>query len=137
MPSAVLTIENLTTFHGWARQQCDSNQLCLYTGGMPSPAWRTMYLRLLNDLPRATPVMHWGDIDEGGFRIAAHLSRCAAEVGHIVRPWKMRPADIPPSLRRAATPHTVNRMVKYANEAGWNDIAHELAEAKLVAEQEG
>lgn len=49
----------------------------------------------------------------------------------------MRPADVPDSQRRVAPTRTVDRMVKYAGEAGWNDIAHELAEAKLVAEQEG
>lgn len=137
MPSQVLTIENQTTFHVWARQHYDSDMLCLYTAGMPSPAWRAMYLRLLSELPASTPVLHWGDVDEGGFRIAAFLSRCVAEAGHALLPWKMRPADIPESLRRAAQPRTVDRMVKYASEAGWNDIAHELAEAKLVAEQEG
>jgi hypothetical protein len=49
----------------------------------------------------------------------------------------MRPADVPPSLRRAASERTVEKMTKYAYEAGWSDIAHELTEAKLVAEQEG
>ncbi|MEE5091273.1 Wadjet anti-phage system protein JetD domain-containing protein [Xanthomonas euvesicatoria] len=137
MPSQVLTIENQTTFHVWARQHYDSDMLCLYTAGMPSPAWRAMYLRLLSELPVSTPVLHWGDVDEGGFRIAAFLSRCAAEAGHVLLPWKMRPADIPELLRRAAQTRTVDRMVKYADEAGWNDIAHELAEAKIVAEQEG
>lgn len=73
----------------------------------------------------------------GRCRIAAFLSRCAAEAGHVLLPWKMRPADIPELLRRAAQTRTVDRMVKYADEAGWNDIAHELAEAKIVAEQEG
>ena len=96
-----------------------------------------MYTRLLSELPAATPVHHWGDVDEGGFRIAAFLSRCAAEVGHALLPWKMRPADVPESQRREAPPRTVERMVKYAGEAGWNDIARELMKAKLVAEQEG
>ena len=137
MPRHVLTIENQTTFHVWARQHCDSDVLCIYTAGMPSPAWRAMYTRLLSELPAATPVLHWGDVDEGGFRIAAFLSRCAAEVGHALLPWKMRPADVPESQRRKAPPRTVERMVKYAGEAGWNDIARELMKAKLVAEQEG
>lgn len=137
MPSQVLTIENQTTFHVWARQHCDSDVLCIYTAGMPSPAWRAMYFRLLSKLPAATPVLHWGDVDEGGFRIAAFLSRCAAEAGHALRPWKMRPADVPESLRRTAPVRTLERMVMYAGEAGWNDIAQELAEAKIVAEQEG
>lgn len=137
MPSQVLTIENLTTFHVWARQNCDSDVLCVYTAGMPSPAWRAMYGRLLSGLPARTPVLHWGDVDEGGFRIAAFLSRCATEAGHALLPWKMRPVDVPESLRRAASARTVEQMAKYACEAGWDDIAHELTEAKVVAEQEG
>lgn len=137
IPSQVLTVENQTTFHIWARQHCDSDVLCLYTAGMPSPAWRAMYLRLLFELPAATPVLHWGDVDEGGFRIAAFLSRCAAEAGHTVLPWKMHPADVPKDFRREAPARTVERMVKYASEAGWDEIAHEVALAKIVAEQEG
>jgi len=137
MPSQVLTIENQTTFHVWARQHCDSETLCLYTAGMPSPAWRAMYVRLLSGLSVQTPVLHWGDVDEGGFRIAAVLSRCASEAGHTLNAWKMSPAEIPESVRRAAPARTVERMAKYAREAGWNDVADELTEAKLVAEQEG
>ena len=137
VPSQVLTIENQTTFHVWARQHYDSDVLCLYTAGMPSPAWRAMYLRLLAELPESTPVLHWGDIDEGGFRIAAYLSRCAIESGRALRPWKMNPADVPVSLRRVAPARTVHRMVTYANQAGWSDIANALAEAKFIAEQEG
>lgn len=49
----------------------------------------------------------------------------------------MRPADVPESLRRAAPARTVERMVMFAGEARWNDIAQELAKAKFVAEQEG
>jgi hypothetical protein len=137
IPSQVLTIENLTTFHVWARQNCDSDVLCVYTAGMPSPAWRAMYGRLLSALPVGTPVLHWGDVDEGGFRIAAFLRQCAAEAGHVLLPRKMRPMDVPESLRRPASARTVERMAKYAWEAGWGNIAHELAEAKFVAEQEG
>ena len=49
----------------------------------------------------------------------------------------MRPADVPAAFRREAPTRTVERMVKYASEAGWSEIAGELAEAKFVAEQEG
>ena len=136
-PSRVLTIENLTTFHVWARQNCDSDVLCIYTAGMPSPAWRAMYAKLLADVMVGTPVHHWGDVDEGGFRIAAVLSRCAAETGHTLLPWKMHPADVPETQRRPAPARTVVQMVKYASEAGWREIARELADAKIVAEQEG
>lgn len=36
IPSQVLTIENQTTFHVWARQHYNSDVLCIYTAGMPS-----------------------------------------------------------------------------------------------------
>lgn len=136
-PSRVLTIENLTTFHVWARQYCDCDVLCIYTAGMPSPAWRAMYAKLLARVPAGTPVHHWGDVDEGGFRIAAVLSRCAADAGHVLQPWKMHPADVPESQRRPAPTRTVKQMVKYAGEAGWGEIAQALADANVVAEQEG
>jgi hypothetical protein len=96
-----------------------------------------MYPRLLAELPISTPVHHWGDLDEGGFRIAAFLSRTAAEVGHTLLPWKMRPLDVPQDLRRNASARTVARMVKYAAEAGWHEVAQEVAQMGIVAEQEG
>lgn len=136
-PAQILTIENLTTFHVWARQHGDSNTLCLYTAGMPSPAWRALYGRLLAGLPPDVPVYHWGDIDEGGFRIAALISRCAAASGHTLRPWKMRPAEIPATQHRPASAHTLAQMVKYARDAGWDELAREVETAGIVAEQEG
>ena len=66
----VITIENKTTFHSEAKRRQDDEVLLIYTAGMPSPAWRAMYMRLLVNLPLGTPVLHWGDVDEGGFRIA-------------------------------------------------------------------
>ena len=136
-PAQILTIENLTTFHVWARQHSDSNTLCLYSAGMPSPAWRALYSRLLAELPPGVPVYHWGDIDEGGFRIAALLSRCAAACGHTLRPWKMRLAEIPASQHRPAAAHTLAQMAKYARDAGWDELAREVETAGIVAEQEG
>lgn len=136
-PSRVLTIENLTTFHVWARQYCDSDVLCIYTAGMPSPGWSRMYERLLAGVSAGTPVHHWGDVDEGGFRVAAVLSRCATDAGKVLLPWRMHPADVPESQRRPAPTRTVDQMVKYAGEAGWGEIALALGEARIVAEQEG
>ena len=104
---------------------------------MPSPAWRALYSRLLAGLPPDIPVYHWGDIDEGGFRIAALISRCAAASGHTLRPWKMRPAEIPATQHRPASAHTLAQMVKYARDAGWEDMVRELEDAGIVAEQEG
>lgn len=136
-PSMVLTIENLTTFHVEARRRCDSDVLCIYTAGMPSPAWRRMYVTLLKDLPSKVPVRHWGDVDEGGFRIAAYLARAAAEAGKTLEPWNMHPDDVQSTQRRAASGHVVERMVAFACEAGWPHLADAVALARFVAEQEG
>lgn len=96
-----------------------------------------MYVRLLSSLQSGLPVCHWGDVDEGGFRIAAYLSRAATEAGHVLQPWLMRPSEVPAAQQRPAPPAVVDRMVTYANAAGWSDLAKEIADIQIVAEQEG
>ena len=91
----VLSIENLTTFHSEARRRCETSTLLIYTAGMPSPAWCSMYQRLLQSLPVVTEVNHWGDVDEGGFRIAARIAKVARESGHSLRPHHMSPEAAP------------------------------------------
>lgn len=137
IPELVMSIENQTTFHSEARQRCDDPVLLLYTAGMPSPAWRAMYARLLAGLPEGVPVYHWGDIDEGGFRIAATLARDAHACGVSIKPWKMSPSDIPESLRRPASPTTCKRMRAFAEAAGWTELGALIEEAKFTIEQEG
>lgn len=136
-PSMVMSIENQTTFHSEARRRCDENVLVLYTAGMPSPAWRAMYERLLASLPIGIPVFHWGDVDEGGFRIAACLARHASSVGVKLLPWRMSPDDVPQNLRRRASAGTCERMRAFAEAAGWPDLGDRLAKAKFTVEQEG
>lgn len=135
-PSMVMTIENLTTFHSEARRRCEEEVLLIYTAGMPSPSWRAMYLRLLSSLPSDVPVHHWGDVDEGGFRIAATLAGEAKSAGHKLLPWKMHPDDVPANLRRQTTEHTLNRIRYFANAAGWHDLGDAVATAGFTVEQE-
>lgn len=136
-PIMILSIENLTTFHIEARARCDEEALLLYTGGMPSPQWRAMYRRILASAPPNTPIYHWGDIDEGGFRIAAKLAEEAREVGQELKPWdKMRPEHVPQGLRVPARSHTVARMSLFAKQAGWAELAEALLDSKFTAEQE-
>ncbi len=135
-PSMVMTIENLTTFHSEARQRCDENVLLIYTAGMPSPAWRAMYRRLLGSLSNDVPVYHWGDVDEGGFRIAATLASDANSVGYKLLPWKMHPDDVPKNVRRKATPHTLAQIRYFSAVAGWSELGDAISEAEFVVEQE-
>lgn len=135
-PSAVITIENQTSFHEEARARHSEDALLIYTAGMPNTPWREMYVRILQGVPEAVPVFHWGDIDEGGFRIAAVLAKEAARAGHSILPMKMHPQDVPPEHRRPANPKTIERMVYFARQAGWDDVAEEIEKAGFTVEQE-
>lgn len=136
-PRYVMSIENQTTFHSEARRLCDDEVLLIYTSGTPTPAWRLAYHRLLYSLPPGTPVYHWGDVDEGGFRIAALIAHEAETAGHALQPWRMHPEDIPVALRRPTTEGVAKKMCYYAEAAGWSSLGEALFEAKITVEQEG
>ncbi|WP_297832070.1 Wadjet anti-phage system protein JetD domain-containing protein [Thermomonas sp.] len=135
----VLTVENLASFHDATRSPDAASTLLLYTGGMPSPAWRDAYARLLASLPTALPVYHWGDIDEGGFRIAAVLAATARDAGHVLQPWLMSPATLPARVADAAdmpAPAALAAMQRWATRSGWPQVAEALARRPLRLEQE-
>lgn len=137
IPKMVMTVENQTTFHSEARRRHDEEVLLIYTAGMPTPAWRAMYVRLLGGLPSSVPVYHWGDIDEGGFRIASILAQEARSAGHILQPWMMHPDNVPEDQRVKAKPHTLERIQRFASAAGWETLGREIANAGFTVEQEG
>lgn len=131
----LLTIENLTSFHDAARALGDGDGLLLYTGGMPSPPWRAFYARVLHGLPASTRLYHWGDIDEGGFRIAAVLSTVATDAGRVLHPWRMSPQDAPPGSAKPTTA-ALEKMIASARRAGWDALAEALRANPVCVEQE-
>ncbi len=136
---ALLTIENLASFHEAAAARGDASMLLLYTGGMPSPSWRRAYACLLAGLPSVADLYHWGDIDEGGFRIAAVLADTARQVGRRLRPWMMAPDAVPEPVRVAAevpSNGVLEAMCRQALRAGWEDVAAALRAGPLLLEQE-
>lgn len=136
-PLQVMTIENLTTFHSEAKRRCEEPILLVYTAGMPSPAWRAMYARLLNSIPATVPVHHWGDIDEGGFRIAAALAKVALATGHVLKPYAMNPENVPLEMQNKASARTLDRIRHFATAAGWPELGDEIVAAGFTVEQEG
>jgi len=135
----VLSIENLASFHEAARLPCADARLLLYTGGMPSPAWREAYARILACLREDAGIYHWGDIDEGGFRIAAVLAATAAESGRRLRPWCMSPAALPDDILASVQKPdraTLATMQRWARRAGWDEVADDLETRPLRLEQE-
>jgi Uncharacterized protein conserved in bacteria C-term(DUF2220) len=137
-PAFLLTIENLTTFHDTVQRFPANAGLIVYTGGMPSPAWRRLYKKILLSLAPTVPIHHWGDIDEGGYRIAARLSRECASIGRDLQPWLMSPRDVPLRLRgdQALMPSSWQSMIYWANRADWPEIATDLARDPVRIEQE-
>lgn len=71
----VITVENPTSFWRYS-VEVEGNYLALLTDGFPA---RDVLSSMVHFVRRAlllapdTPVYHWGDIDAGGLRIAAHL----------------------------------------------------------------
>lgn len=123
-PAWVLTIENLTPFHLASQLEGVGRGLVIYTGGMPSPAWARAYRSILASLPTAVSAYHWGDVDVGGFRIAAQIRR------HIVGdrlylPWLMDTSQ-KQAVREAGEGES-KEMTRQANLAGWNNqILHPM-----------
>ena len=144
----VLTIENLTSFHDAARalpngelphrESPHGDALLIYTGGMPSPAWRAFFARLLGSLPADCRLYHWGDIDEGGFRIAAQLAMVANADGRRLLPWLMSPLDFDTAALGAEAPSAacLKKMTYWADKAGWSQIASALQQTPIRIEQE-
>ncbi|MGY0611176.1 Wadjet anti-phage system protein JetD domain-containing protein [Luteimonas sp. A501] len=136
----LLTIENLASFHDAASDPAAAHGLLLYTGGMPSPAWRRAYRRIIDGLPATTALYHWGDIDEGGFRIAAVLAEVASSAGRALQPWRMSMVSLLQSLDDPApgqpTASTLAAMQRWARRAGWHNVAADLARQPIQLEQE-
>lgn len=134
----VLTIENLTSFHDAARAMPNGDVLLIYTGGMPSPAWRAFFARLLGSLPADCRLYHWGDIDEGGFRIAAQLAMVVNAEGRNLLPWLMSPQDFDIDALDAEAPSAacLKKMTYWADKAGWPQIASALQQTPIRIEQE-
>lgn len=134
---AVLSVENQTNFHALAREMAEQPILLLYTAGMPSPAWCRAYRRLLASVPPETGILHWGDIDEGGFRIAARLAEETTATGFFLQPFMMDPQLIPAGIsadKAAAT--TVRLMAWHARRAGWESLIGSIQSRQVTVEQE-
>jgi hypothetical protein len=73
-PPYVLFIENKTTFNRYCRE-VDDPGLIFYTNGFPSRHWQALYKQIILNIPSQTPIYHWGDTDEGGFKILIFIQK--------------------------------------------------------------
>lgn len=70
----IITVENATSFWRYCTE-IGGNYLALLSDGFPARDVLSSMMHLVNVARRASepPLFHWGDIDAGGVRIAAHL----------------------------------------------------------------
>ncbi len=132
----ILTVENLTTFHELAAQR-PPGAIVVYTGGMPSPSWKRVYRILLAALPVRCALYHWGDIDTGGFRIAAHLAKCCGEAGLTLNLHSMVSSEVAadPVAQRVLSKADQGEIQRICSRWKWEEEAAALG--SLAIEQEG
>lgn len=134
----LLTVENLTTFHELAsgRAGALTSHLVMFTAGMPAPSFLQFYERALRSLG-SRALYHWGDIDPGGFRVAACLARVAHSCGHQLRLWQMTATEFPEALAyRALSRSETSEIQRTCQVHHWLPEAKALERCALGFEQE-
>lgn len=137
-PSCVLTVENLATFHEMAALATGTHATVVYTGGMPSPAWKHAYRVLLDCVSTHVPLYHFGDIDVGGFRIAHAVAEVGAKIGRSLQPWRMDPEALVLEgyeLYPAKTAQ-VAAMRRWCDRLAWTALSDSISRAPGMLEQE-
>jgi hypothetical protein len=112
---SIVTIENLASFNRHVREVLQANEVAVYTGGFPSRAVAAA-LVAISRWPGITRIHHWGDIDEGGLRVALHLTSL---VPIPVLPHLMNPA----LARLHGTPAKASRKIELRPSHPWLSLA--------------
>lgn len=137
-PACVVTVENKATFHEMAVLAEGSRACVIYSGGMPSPAWKHVYATILDSFGDDVPLYHFGDIDVGGFRIACAIAEVASGYGRRVRPWLMDPTAIVELgfKLRSAKPAQIAAIQMLCAQLDWPHVGASFAANAGLLEQE-
>lgn len=115
----IMTIENLASFNEAAQAPTNPEDLLLiYVAGNPTPALLATYRRLLESA-RPSCLLHWGDIDLGGFRIASRLADAADTAGYRLDLWRMDPTLWAKSASNRASSRKIEQIAKICEKHGW------------------
>lgn len=132
----LLSVENLTTFHELAAKR-PPGAVLLYTAGMPAQSWSAAYGRALRSLPESCRCVHWGDIDAGGFRIAAHLARaCEAESRRLTLHSMVWHPISETEPERTLQAFEVRQIAGICERWGWEEEGRAITAASYPIEQE-
>lgn len=133
----LLTIENLASFNEAAEHSDNPDDLLIvYVAGNPTPSWLAAYVRLLKSAKPST-VMHWGDIDVGGFRIAGRIAESVIGVGYSLELWQMNAAELRANAyNNVPGKEQITQIVQLCEKYGWNQELAGLKENPVFQEQE-
>ena len=132
----ILTIENLASFNEAAQDTSNPNDMLLiYVAGNPTPSLLAAYTRLLMSVEPPI-VMHWGDIDLGGFRIAARLADTVKTAGYQLDLWHMNPAESATDQNDKASEHKIDQIVVICEKYGWMRELEGFKQHPVFQEQE-
>ena len=133
----VMTIENLSSFNEAARQKhAGARAALIYTAGMPGPRFLAAYRRLLRSGGPDTQLLHWGDMDLGGLRIAAKLAAAASAEGFKLRLHDFVRSNERREGRKELTEREKAAMVALCERWGWIHERDFVISAHWAREQE-
>jgi len=132
----VLTIENLASFNEAADNAVEeSGLLIVYLAGNPTPSFLAAYNRILESL-KPVEVLHWGDIDVGGFRIAARLADSIKSLGYDLRLFRMNPLEFALGQKLTAPKRKIEEALRICEDYGWSEEFKGLQDNPVFQEQE-
>ncbi|WP_232338755.1 Wadjet anti-phage system protein JetD domain-containing protein [Gallaecimonas pentaromativorans] len=132
----VLTIENLASFNEAADcAEKARDLLIVYLAGNPTPSFLAAYNRILKSL-ETTKVFHWGDIDVGGFKIAARLADSIRAMGYNLHLWRMNPLEVALGRNKFFPEKKIIEASIICDDYGWSEEAEGLRQNPVFQEQE-
>ena len=84
--SALLFVENKANYFDTIRKHPSPERVVVFHGGCYSPQRGRFFKQLCRAAGPQVQLLHWGDIDCGGFQMDSRLRR---EVDPRIRPWRM------------------------------------------------
>ncbi|KAB3536069.1 DUF2399 domain-containing protein [Alkaliphilus pronyensis] len=126
---AVITIENLTSFHSFSNE----DMLAIYLGGYHNSVRREFIKKIHHQNPK-TVFYHFGDIDAGGFYILEHLKN---QTGIDFIPFKMDIETIKTYAKytKRLTENDKNRLRRLAD-SQYGTVINYMLENNCKLEQE-
>lgn len=132
----ILTIENLASFNEAADSaKKEKDLLIVYIAGNPTPSFLAAYNRIVASL-ELFELLHWGDIDVGGFRIAARLADSIKSTGHSLKLWRMNPLEVAQDQQKTVPEKKIEEVSTICRDYGWWEEAEGIQSNPVFQEQE-